>query len=77
MYWGIHELSVHGSINPPPHSPLKNTSFLFFAKTPLNLQTVQAPYFYVISLYTVVFDDPTSPHEIFLWTPHDIKIFNS
>ena len=34
--------SVHQGINSPP-PPLKNTTPLFLAKPPLNLQTVQAP----------------------------------
>ena len=56
-----------------PSSPLKNTPFVFFAKTPLNLQTVQAPSFYAISPYILVFRDPTSPHQTFLLTPMILK----
>ena len=49
---------------PPPPPPLKNTTYLFLDKPPLNLQTVQAPFL------------GNSPFYIsFLWNPLEIQFF--
>ena len=55
IFWQLYLIIVCIDVSPHTH-PLNNTTFLFFAKPSLNLQTAQAPLpFQAFSLYILAF----------------------
>ena len=67
---------MHWGINPPPLPRQKKQHHpLFFAKSPLILQAVQAPSFLAIPPYILVFHEPPEKSN-FSVNPH-IKIFHA
>ena len=76
IFWQLYLIIV--CIDVSPHTrPLNNTTFLFFAKPSLNLETAQAPPplpFQAFSFYILVFCDAPPPEDqIFQWTPIMLK----
>ena len=79
IFWQLYLIIV--CVDVSPHTrPLNNTTFLFFAKPSLNIQTAQAlppPPFQAFSFYILVFCD-ASPfwRSDFSVNPYNVKILN-
>ena len=70
VHWGI-------GVSPPfPPAPLKNTTPLILAKSPLNQQTVQALLFFSLAALYICFFVTPPKSQIFQWTPKILKVFH-